>query len=213
MGLELDLDTSDYSFDGLRLPKDFKNQIILQWYFKFNTFLSLEEEKIIEPNAHGEINLGLKHPSDRFFMTSTKICDRERSPKLLKDALLKTEQYLLQNSEQLPLVHKVYSSPILRVENELEVIVLDGIETHLGGDLYYYDDYNGVRNKIHARSYDDNRTHDFMINVTPIVTIGDQEYWTKTVTKADQFKAEFEKCYHFLDLAIKENKMVLWEMQ
>jgi hypothetical protein len=52
---------------------------------------------------------------------------------------------------------------------------------------------------------------DLHIEVKEKIEINNKVYFTKTITKSEQFENEFKKCYVFLNEAIKNDKKVLWE--
>lgn len=147
---------------------------------------------------------------DDYLITSEKIEDRERSPEKLKNVLKKIQSQLIEKSSEFPLVHSVFKSKELKEETSF--VTIDNVEAYIEGNLYYYDNYDSVRNKIHIKSYHDNYEKiDFYIDVKPEIKINNITYFTKSITKADQFESEFNACFNFLEQAIKTNKKVLWE--
>lgn len=239
MGMSLDLYVEDESIESPFLSRAFKDEIIFGSYLRLADFLSKEEEKVIFPNSHGEIILGkkrdatffekLKVPfilrkamkgkisveeiqklSDKLVERSEKVEDRERDPIPFKTVLKKIENHLQLNSNKLPLVHSVYETKEL--SEEIGYIEIKGVSAHVEGDLFFYDNYSEIKNKIRLKSYgDDFKKVDFYIEVNPEIIINDKTYYTRSITKAKQFEAEFERCYNFLDEAIRNNKKILWE--
>lgn len=240
MGQVLSLYVDDESIESPYISGKFKDEIIFEWYIKFGDFLSKDEIDIVAPNSHGEIVLGKKRDAtfsekskltyivhkaiqgritvdeinkmrDKLVVRSQKVSDRERDPESLKSALKRTEKYLTDKSSELPLVHFAYLDAELR--DEISYVNIDGIEAHLEGDLFYYDSYASFRNKIHVKSYlEDYGKVDFFVEVKPEIAIAGKRYFTKSITKAEEFKDEFNKCYDFLDSATKAGKRVLWEL-
>lgn len=241
MGQALNLFVGDESIESPYLSRSFKDEIIQASYISFKDFLSEDEIKIITPNSYGEITIGekrqlkdsdtskileiitkrLKGKSanlnlidkifDDVYITSEKIEDRERDPEFLKKTIYKVQKYLQNNASQLPLVHSIFNS------NEFELeeinIVINGVKGFIEGDIYYYENYKNIRNKIHVRSYwEDTGIIDFYVSVEPEIIINEQKFYTKTISKAQQFEDEFNKIYTFIDEAIKLNKKVLWEI-
>ncbi|WP_435263425.1 hypothetical protein [Tenacibaculum sp. nBUS_03] len=239
MGMDLDLYVYDESIESPHLSRSFQDEIIFDWYLNFESFLSDEEIKKVSPNTYGEITIGEKQPFEErdkskildkisdvttgngslnninnllndFLIISEKVEDRERDPKRLKKILKKIQNHLIDRSFELPLVHSIFKSKELN--EEVGSILIDGIEGLIEGDLYHYDNYENVRNKIHIKSYnDDYGKIDFYLDIKPMIKFNDTKYFTKSITKAEQFKKEFEACFDFLDQAIKANKKVLWE--
>lgn len=226
------------SIESPYLTRDFKDEIFFEFnYLKFSEFLNEEETKIVSPNVYGEIAIGKKKPFkkreklrflrnitkvitgkksfriidnlfDEYLITSEKLQDRERDPKLLKEVLQKIQNYLIEKSADFPLVHSVYTTKELK--DEIYYVTIGNIEGAIEGDLFYYDDYDKVRNKIHVKSYlEDYGKIDFLVEVKPTIQINDISYYTKSISKAEQFEKEFKACYDFLDKAIKANKKVL----
>ena len=147
---------------------------------------------------------------DKLVYRSEKIEDRERNPNQLKEALQKVENHLILNRDKLPLVHFVFETKELK--DEIGYVRIDGIESEIKGDLFFYDNYSDIKNTIHIKSHlDENGKIDFHIDAKESIEINNKIYYTKTITKAEQFKKEFKKCYLFLNEAIKNNKKVLWE--
>lgn len=239
MGMSLDLYVEDDSIESPFLSRRFLNEIIFGSYIKLNHFLSREEEKVVIPNSHGEIILGkirdatffekvrlpfiiikaikgkisveeINKLGDKLVNRSEKIEDRERDPGKFKKVLKKIEDHLILNSDKFPLVHSLYETKEL--SEALYAIEVKGVSAHVEGDLFYYDNYSEIKNKIHLKSYgEDFGKVDFYIQANPIVVINDKTYYSKSITKAKQFEEEFEMCYNFLDLAIKSDKKILWE--
>ena len=239
MGMHLDLYVEDESIESPFLTRGFQDEIIFEGYIKFTDFLSEEENKVVTPNSYGEIVLGTKRKATFFEKAkipftlnkavkgkisieeinkfraklvhrSEKIEDRERDPLQLKEALKKIENHLMFNQNKLPLVHFVYETKELK--NEVNSIIINDVKTLIEGDLYFYDNYSEVRNKIHLKSYlDDYGKIDFFVDINPKILIDNKLYFTKTISKAEQFKEDFNRCYHFLDKAINNNQRILWE--
>lgn len=237
--MDLDLYVADESIVSNYLSRSFMREIIFEGHVKFKDFLNKEEEEIIRPNTAGEIYLGRKREatffekvkmpfilhkamkgkitveeinklSDKLVHRSEKIEDRERDPEKLKEALKKTEQYLQEKSNELPLVHSVYKTENLK--ESVGTVMVNDVKAHIEGDLFYYDNYKEIRNKIHLKSYhEDFGKVDFFIDVAPKIEINQKTYFTKSITKAEQFAESFEDCYSFLEEVIKNNKKVLWE--
>lgn len=240
MGLNLFLYVADESIESPYLSRAFKDEIIFEWYLKFDTFLNPEEKKILLPNSYGEVVIGEKKTIeekdktnfldkiqkalsgisshnemnklfDEFLITSNKVEDRERDPQKLREVLQKVERQLMEKSSELPLVHSIYKSKDLK--NETEFITIDNISAHIEGDMFHSDNYENIRNKIRVSSYnEDVGKIDLWIDVTPEILINNETYYTKTITKAEQFEPDFRSCYHFLDVAINSNRKVLWEI-
>lgn len=239
MGQDLSLFVDDESIESPYLSRRFKDEIIFAYYINFEDFLSQEEAKVIAPNTHGEIVLGKKREAtilekaklpmimrkalngkitiaeinklrDKLVVRSEKVSDRERDPNRLQIALKLTEKYLIDKGSELPIVHTVYLDAELT--DEVGYVEIDGIKTHLEGDLFHYANYADFRNKIHVKSYlEDYGKVDYLVEVNPEIEIAGNRYFTKSITKGEQFKEEFKKCYDFLDSAIKTGKRVLWE--
>jgi hypothetical protein len=239
MGMSLDLYVNDGSIQSPYLSKAFKDEIIFEWYINFKEFLNEEEIKIVTPNIFGEITLGEKKPLeekdkskffstiakaitgkksldsindlfDEFLITSHKVEDRERYPEKLKEVLKKVENQLITQSTVLPLVHTVYETEELI--DEIEYLMIEDMKAHIEGNLFYYENYHSLRDKILIKSYyDDFGKIDFYVEVKAEIQIDNKTYFTNTITKAAQFKDQFQLCYDFLDQAIKANKKVLWE--
>ncbi|MES2380981.1 MAG: hypothetical protein V4538_08065 [Bacteroidota bacterium] len=239
MGQNISLYVDDESIESPYISRKFKDEIIFEGYIKFSDFLSKDESAIVAPNSYGEIVLGKKRDAtflekaklpiimykalqgtitvdeinkmrDELVVRSQKVNDRERNPESLKNALKRVEKYLTDKSSELPLVHFVYTDSELK--DEIGYVQIEGIKAHLEGDLFFYDNYDNVKNKIHVKSYnEDYGKVDFFVEVKPEVEIANKRYFTKSITKAEEFKDEFKKCYDFLDSAIKAGKSVLWE--
>jgi len=237
--MDVDLYVEDESINSPFLIKSFIDEIIFERYLNFTDFLNTEENKIIRPNTYGEIVLGKKREAslaeklkipfilnkalkgnisveeinklrDKLVVRSEKIEDRERDPKRLKEALKKVESYLILNENKLPLVHFVYETK--QLINEINHVMINDIESHVEGDIFFYDNYSELRNKIHIKSlHKDQGKVDIYIDIKPEIRIDSKVYFTKTITKGKQFEEQFNKCYNFLDIAIKNNKKVLWE--
>jgi len=242
VGQALNLFVGDESIESPYLSRSFKDELIQPSYFSLKDFLSDDEIKIITPNSYGEITIGKKRKVtdsdtskileiftktlkgksenrnsidkifDDIYITSEKIEDRERDPVFLKKTIYKIQQYLQINASQLPLVHSIFNSKDLNEEEEISIII-NGVKAFAECDIYYYDNYKSIRNKIHLRSYwEDTGKIDFYVSVEPEIIINKQKFYTKTISKAQQFEDEFEKIYDFLNEAIKLNKKVLWEI-
>lgn len=241
MGTELELYTSDESIESPFIHKSFLREIIWEDYFKFDAFLTAEEIKIIQPNIYGEIVLGknrkptilekarlpfilnkaikgkitaeeINKLRDKIVHRSEKIEDRERNPVLLKQVLEKVEKYLIDTKDQLPLVHYLYEQENAIFDDYLYEIEINGVYCNIEGDLFFYKNYETIRNKIHLKSYqEDYGNVDFFIEVEKEMLIDNQVYYSQSISKAEQFENEFKKCYDFLDEAISRNQKVLWE--
>ncbi len=239
MGQYLNLFVADDSINSPYLYRSFKDEIIFGRYINFSDFLTQDEVNIITPNTSGEIVLGKKRDAtmlekaklpivlykalngkitleeinkmrDKLVIRSQEIKDREREPERLKNALMQVEKYLNDKCTELPLVHYAYADSGLKYE--IGYTKINGIKAHLEGDLFYYENYEKVRNKINVKSYfKDYGKVDFFVEVKPEIEIAGKRYFTKSITKAEHFKDEFAACYSFLDLAIKAGKRVLWE--
>lgn len=237
--MDLDLYVDDESIESPHLSRRFKDEIIFDWYLNFESFLSEEEIKLVSPNTYGEITMGEKKPFkeidkskfldkiydavmgkgsfgkvndlfDDFLITSEKVEDRERDPKKLKNVLKKIQIQLINKSSEFPLIHSVFKTKELK--EEIGYVMIDNVKAHIEGDLYHYDDYKRIRNKIHIKSYfEDFGKIDLYVDVKPEIQINDITYFTKSITKADQFEKEFDACFDFLEQAIKANKKILWE--
>ena len=147
---------------------------------------------------------------DKLVYRSEKVEDRERDPHKLLEVLRKVQRYLIHHSDRMPLIHTVYKTEDLKEETGF--IMIDNICAHIEGDLYHYDNYSKIRNKIHLKSYyEDFGKIDLFHDVNATIEIDHITYFTKSITKAEQFENQFENCYHFLELAIKKGKNVLWE--
>ncbi|WP_348737402.1 hypothetical protein [Tenacibaculum sp. 190524A02b] len=206
MGMDLDLYVYDGSVESQCFSRSFKDEIIFDWYVGFESFLTKKEIEIVSPNTYGEIIIG----EGKYIITSDKVVDRERNPYKLKEVLVKIEQYMKTKSSELPLVHFIYED--FNFKEELYSLNIDGVESIIEGDLFYYENYEKVRNKIQFKSYlEDYGKIDFLIEVTPQIEINNQRFYTRSITKAKLFEGEFKQCYDFLDEAIKQNKKVLWE--
>lgn len=241
MGIDLDLYVDDESINSPFLTSSFRDEIIFEWYIKFSDFLNEEECKIISPNTYGEIVLGKKREAtffekaktpfilnkaikgkisleeinklrDKLIIRSERIEDRVRNPNKLKETLNKVEKYLILHKDKFPLVHFIYETE--KLENEISSIMIDGVKSELKGDLFFYDNYSDVRNKIHIKSnLNEYKKIDFHIDIKAKILLNNKTYYTRTITKAEQFTEDFNKCYHFLNEAIKNNKKVLWEFE
>ncbi len=237
MGVELYV--NDESIESPSFSKKFRDEIIYEWYFKFDEFLTKEEQKVITPNLYGEIVLGKKRETtflekaklpiilhkamkgkitveeinkfrDKIVYRSEKVTDRERDPKKMKKTFQKIEDYLIENRSKFPLIHEVYETKEL--ENRVYSVLINEVKCDIEGDLFYYDDYHKVRTKIHLKSYnEDFGKIDFYIDIEPQIKIDGRVYFTKSITKAEQFHEQFQDCYDFLDAVIKSKKRVLWE--
>lgn len=204
--MDLDLYVYDGSIESPYFSRSFKDEVIFDWYLGFESFLTKKEIEIVSPNTYGEIIIG----EGKYIITSEKVVDRERNPCILKEVLVKIEKYMKMKSMELPFVHFVYEG--FNFKEKLYSIKIDEVESIIEGDLFYYENYEKVRNKIQLKSYlGDYGKIDFLIEVTPQIEINNQRFYTRSITKAQQFEGEFKKCYDFLDEAIKQNKKVLWE--
>lgn len=240
MSIELSLSFSDESLDGPNFSRAFREEVIFSGHIDFSTVLNQEEEKILQPNEEGSIVVGQKKSFkkrhqlklwglllkllkgkesqqqlnkflDEFSNNSELLEDRERDPQALKAALQKVEQAFIQQSAQLPLVHLVYEDP--ECQEEVYGVEIEGITAHVEGDLFFYEHYEtALRGNIWVKSYlEDYGKIDLKIPVAPEIQINQQTYYTKTITKAEQFAPEFQAFYDFLELAIAQHKKVLWE--
>lgn len=239
MGMHLDLYVDDDSIESPYLSRRFLEEIIFDNYLDFSSFLSNSEIEIITPNSYGEIIINsdkpihtkekseiLNHISNlltgksnkrsfdellsKFVEKSEKLEDRERDPLKLKNLLQKVENQLISEYHKLPLVHLLYDENDL--ENEILSIKINDIEASIEGDLYFEDNCEFLRKKIQIKSYsDDYGKIDLLLDVTPIVEINNKNYIIKTISKAEQFKSEFQLCYKFLNEAISNQKKILWE--
>lgn len=237
--MALDLYVADESIDSPILSKAFNSEVILHQYVRSKDFLSEAEAKILMPNIYGEIVLGKKREAtflekarvpfllhqafrgkitveeinklrDKLVHRSEKIEDRERDTSKLKEALIKLENYLISNADKLPLVHFVYESK--EFLNKIEYVLIDGVGFDIDGDLFLEENYPAVRNQISMKRYDEELGNvKFYMTVHPEILIDNKTYYTKSISKAKQFEEDFQKCYHFLDEALKNNKKVLWE--
>lgn len=163
MSIELDLFVADESIESPWLSRSFLNEIIFENYIQFDDFLTGDEYDIIKPNAEGEVILGEKRKAtllekaklpfiihkamkgkitveeinalnDKLVHRSEKIEDREREPLPLKCVLKKVEEYLIRNSDTLPLVHSLFEEETL--ENEVFDIEVNGVIAKIKGDLF-----------------------------------------------------------------------------
>jgi len=242
MKQELLLHVKNNSIKAQRFSNDFLIDITSssELLLKDETFLNTEESEVLFNNFKGEIFIinedAFKEkpslltriwtffdkkepkdpkikPVDEFVSISYKLRDRERNPQLLLDTLKKVQQYLFDYQDTLPVVHKVYKDASLR--KELEHVRIKGKNGYIDGDLSLYDNYETLRNKISISIYHDefsDEAEELLIEVAPKITIGNKVYYTTTITKYKQHKADFERCYQFLQIAINRNKRVLWEM-
>lgn len=164
--------------------------------------------------------------SDSFLFTQQDLQKKEIYPKTFKNILLKIENYMNDNAEKLPQVHLVFDDESCNENSEIGEVVINNVNATIEGDLFNYIDfekittdnpfevdYEKIRNKIHIKSYlEDYGKVNFFVDVEPIIFIDEKKYFTKTISKAEQFKEEFQRCYDFLDKAIKLDKKVLWEV-
>lgn len=233
MGSELYLTTTDDSLDMPSLSKNFKSEIIdAGLYFDHREYLTEPEIEILTPNYIGEVVLGEKKNNslrslaklfsrmtdaikgkpvdyntlfDDFLVTSNKVEDRARAPAPLKAVLKKVQQYLIDNAERLPIVHVLYDTPDF--QNEVWYIEMEGDTRYLSGDLWAEDDYDlRFRDKVMIGGENGG-----YVEVKPLMEIGGQTLFTKTISKAEQFAGNFQNCFDFLDQAIELNEKILWE--
>lgn len=237
MGMTLELFTADENDGGHSFPRRFMDDIL--FWGKYDECLSQEEQNIILPNSFGEIHL--KHKRGKTLWNKIKLLakawkmaegqrnrnsisvlythlksnsqgikDRERDAKLLKSALEKVQQYWYENAEYLPVVHYVYSTKECILHRSITSVMINGMEVVIDGDLSRFD--NSLRDKIHIKSYGDNHgKSDFYIIVTPEIILGEQIFYTQTVSKIEVYKEIFDDIYAFLDEVIALDKKVLWE--
>ncbi len=138
---------------------------------------------------------------------SEALVDRERNPTLFKKALLKIEQYMQTNSNDLPLVHTLYDR-----KEEAYFINVNGVRCVVEGDLWLEKEYSNKREYIRIKSYNEGYGKvDWLLPIAEEMRIGEGVYTSKSITKAQQFEEDFKKCYDFLDRAIEVNKGILWE--
>ena len=240
MGMSIMLYVEDNSIESPYLSRRFHEEIIEEAYFRFADFLTAEEMTVIHPNPYGEIVLGQRKSMspeqlqtwmdqaartvegkmpfsevedflNQFLIISHESADRERDPSHLLHALQRTAQYLTDNADVLPLVHTLHRSESR--DDEVEYVEIDGIKGYVEGDIYYYKDYSAHRQQLHIRSYwEDSGKIDFYVYAQPEIVLDGQPYFVGTITKAEQFRPEFQVCYDFLQQAIRANKKVFWEI-
>lgn len=242
MGMDLDLYLEDEGIESPYLSRSFKDEIVFEWYIRHSDFLTEEEVKVMSPNPLGEVIVGEKKKFteidkkralskvlsslrgkgklndvdkflDDFMVKSEKVEDRERDPVVLKRALLKTENYLEENGTSLPVVHTIYKHIDCRGDDIVGFVMINGAKGIIEGDLFWEKNYSELKDKIRIKSYlEDYGKLDFYLQVRPIMFIGNKKYYAKTTTKAEQFRSDFERCYNFLEEAIRQNRKVLWEV-
>jgi len=88
---------------------------------------------------------------DDYLITSEKVEDRERAPEELKNVLKIIQIQLIDKNLEFPLIHSVFKTKELK--EEIGYVMIDNVKGHIEGDLYHYDDYERIRNKIHIKSY------------------------------------------------------------
>lgn len=144
---------------------------------------------------------------------SEKIADRARDPKVLLEIIQKIEHYMIENAHQLPLVHLLYKSKeALLAHDEEYYISVNEVKSAVEGDLYHEDNYEEKRNKIRIKSYDqDGGKVDFYLGIKPVLEIGGSSYFTKTISKAEQYREDFKRISTFLEQAVVNKEKVLWE--
>ncbi|WP_375561454.1 hypothetical protein ACE193_02550 [Bernardetia sp. OM2101] len=165
--------------------------------------------------------------SDSFSFIQQDTPKKEINPQTFKNILLKIENYMKENAEILPQVHFVFENESLNENSEVRYISINNIDATINGDLFHYIDfeniatdspsgevdYEEIRNKINIKTYgEDYGKVNFFVDVKPIIFINSKKYFTKTVSKAEQFREEFQRCYDFLDKAIELDKKILWEV-
>ncbi|MEM8889831.1 MAG: hypothetical protein AAGD28_17785 [Bacteroidota bacterium] len=241
MGIGLDLFVADESIESPFLLRAFLEEIIWEQHAKYKDFLSPEEEKILRPNIAGEVVFGKKREAtflekaklpfmlhralkgkisveqinkfrDKLVHRSEKVEDRERNPKSLKEVLEKVEQYFIEHAAHLPQSHFLYRAENAERHEFVYSIEIEGIDYTLEGDNFLLENYPEIRDQIQLKSHGDEQGKvDRWIKVEPIMFINEQKYYARSVSKAEQFREEFQKCYDFLDQAIEQKKRVLWE--
>ncbi len=162
--------------------------------------------------------------SDSFSFTQQDTTKKEINPQTFKNILLKIENYMRENAEVLPYVHFVFEDEVCDDNSEIGYVSINNVEATIDGDLYCHIDfeniltdnpsgkvdYEEIRNKINIKSYGkDYGKVNFFVDVEPIIFIDGKRYFTKTISKAEQFREEFQRCYDFLDKVIELNKKVL----
>jgi len=239
MGQDLYLSVSDESIESPSFSRSFLEEIIFDRYVGLETFLTPEEVKLVRPNTEGQVTIGEKKPLrekdkqalltklanalrgkgslgsvndlfDSYLLTSDKIEDRERDPSRLKGVLQKIEQHLIAKGDVLPLVHEAYLDKTF--QQWVGIIMVDGARVLIEGDLFYEDNYEQIRNSLQVKSYweDAGKVH-FFVTAKPKIEIAGETYFVQTMTKAEQFREYFQRCYDFLDEAMAQGKQVLWE--
>jgi len=241
MGIDLDLFVADESIESPILSRAFLEEMIWEQHLKHQDFLSAEEEKILRPNLAGEIVFGKKREAtflekaklpfmlhkalkgkitveqinklrDKLVHRGEKIEDRERDAKSLKEVLEKVESYFILLADQLPLSHFLYEEEGASRHEFVYRIEIEGVACHVEGNNFLHKNYPELRDQINLKSYGDaNGKVDRWLKVKPLMFIDGQKYYARSITKAEEFREEFQKCYDFLDQAIKYQKKVLWE--
>lgn len=239
MGVELDLSVADECIESPFLHRAFLEEIVWASYINLEEILTKGECDVFSPNGCGEVTIKVKKKHNlldraksyyllykaakgtlsleeanrfrnRFVEISEAVEDRERNPVLLKQVLMKVEQFLKNNVAQLPLVHQIYTEI---ADEPIDYIDVDGIWCRVEGDLWHEDNSIENRNKIRIKSYgEDYGKIDLLLPIAPKMKIGGTSYQVKSLSKAAQFEKDFSKCYTFLDEAIEKNKKILWEI-
>lgn len=237
--MEVHLDVADESIEGVMLPKSFYREIYSEATSSYSYFLTKEEQNIISPNEYGEIVLGYKRKPnawdrfqsvrmlhkalkgkitikeinkhrDKLVIRSEKVKDRERDPLAYKMVWEKIIRRMQEYKDEFHLVHNVYKDEACK--EEVYSVLINGLKVNLEGDLYYYDKYEEVRNKLHLRCYhDDYGKYDEYVEVKPQIEIDGKTYYTRTIGKEEQHEHRFTQIFTFLDKAIQQNKRILCE--
>ncbi|WP_338764565.1 hypothetical protein WAF17_22135 [Bernardetia sp. ABR2-2B] len=207
-------------------------------FFDKKREVSKEEQKQISSkisdiafNKRGTLE-DINKISDSFSFIQKDTPKKEINPQTFKNILLKIENYMKENAEILPQVHFVFENENCNENSEIRYISItdkngDNAEANIDGDLFHYIDfenivtdsplgkidYEEIRNKINIKTYgEDYGKVNFFIDIKPIIFIDGKKYFTKTISKAEQFREEFQRCYDFLNKAIELDKKILWEV-
>lgn len=183
--------------DSHDLSRSFYSQIICGRHIDYSVFLSKEEINIKTATGGGSLS---------------ELKKREKDPDKLRSVLVKIQKHIKQNSSNLPLIHSVYKEK--GFEKSIGSVIINDIPVSIHGDLYYYDNYEKVREKIHLKSWNEYLGQvDYFLEVKPEIVIDGKIYFVKSITKAEYYEYAFEDCFNFLDIAVKMNKNILFEIR
>ncbi|MDX1479814.1 MAG: hypothetical protein R3301_19020 [Saprospiraceae bacterium] len=157
-------------------------------------------------------------PFEHMFEYSDRIEDRERDPVALRAVIMKLREHIRRYPEKFPLWHRIYRTQRdLERDQPMDEVIFEDEDVHVSasGTVCYCDEYPDVRNKVLVHTKRKNEPAGdikrVFVPVAPTMVIHGVQVFTRSLTMEEMCRYDFDLIMGFLDVAIENDRKVLWE--